>query len=98
MSRIGRWIRRVWDAIKPPPEPKRRPTIAYITENGQQTVGKIVGTVGLYLDVRNPEGGYGAQLVSEHQAIDEDFWEQWRAWGGPELYFEDGSPYDPSDF
>jgi len=77
--------------------PERIPRIAYLDEHGAQQVGNIVGPVGLYLDVR-PVGDSSlmARLLSAEQAVDPDlFWQQWKAWGG-ELYYDDGTPFDPA--
>jgi hypothetical protein len=40
--------------------------------------------------------GMQARLLSEHEAEDPaQFWEQWRAWGGEDLFYPDGRKFEP---
>lgn len=80
-----------------PLPPKRTACIQYRDEQGRERVGRIVGVAGFYLDVRPVESsGVQARLLSAEEAADSElFWQQWKAWGGERLFFEDGTPYEP---
>lgn len=94
---LRRFVRWLASKLDPPAAPEPLPRIQYIDEHGRECVGRIVGPVGFYLDIRplTDSGGMQAKLIGENDAVDpKQFWEQWRAWGG-ELFFEDGRPWQP---
>ena len=93
---IRKFVAKLYRKFVPKRPPKRLGRIEFYDHSGALRVGAIVGPVGFYLDVR-PSGGTGisAQLISAQEAVDQDqFWDQWRAWGGDQLFYEDGRKFE----
>jgi hypothetical protein len=69
-----------------------------LDNQGREQVARITGVSGYFLRIQTPpsSGRVGAELLGDHRAIDRNlFWQQWKAWGGGDFFFEDGSPWRP---
>jgi hypothetical protein len=94
---LRRFLRWLLSKLEPSKPPERIDRLEYYDEGGVARVGSIVGPVGLYLDLRPVGDVLLARLVSADEAVDSAiFWEQWKAWGG-ELFYEDGTPFNPTE-
>lgn len=88
-QRLRQWWRRGHRSTQ------RQTTIRYRAHDGSVHAGQIEGFVGMYLRIRSHgPNGLEQRLVSEYDAEDPDtFWQQWHAWGGEAIFFDDGSRY-----
>jgi len=62
--------------------------------------GRVVNVSGFHMVVSTIVGGAtDARVIGPADAADVDeYWVEWRAAGGPELYDADGRPVDPADY